>query len=268
MDHSQQVRAHRRRYGGSDRTRPFFRNPEYVRNNSLSKAKDLGISRGFLWETRASLGGITGTNTLFYKFTTTEETRIGARRISENRYTDSDVRVAIASENLDAIALGDDGFGWAATPTTTQISQLPPIIEYLGYVDQGFWQGGFSEYDDQVIARPYVAVSTIDDTLQGLAAGSPWAKLFPPGTYYLIISTDQWYQQDVRVQLAALAANELSGDCTFAFEPGGRTNATQIGGNLDLLLMPSGRLRDELETAGTADLMLEPAANLQITSPV
>lgn len=268
MDVTDQIRQHRRTYGSSDNTRAHFTLPEYVLWGSPKRALDLGIAKEFKWELIDTIGSVDGTNTFFIRFTTTQETRIGARRVSVHPQYDVNVYIRLADGNLDPIALGADGYAGSGQPTTAEILALPPQVTYIGYVVPFYWFTGYCVEDESRIEQSTYSLNLGDESLEAFARGSPFATILPPGTYYLIVGTGEWQQQPFHVQLAAIGALDLEATAEFKLELFGRESTSQLEGDVTLALSPQARFTNFFEVQSDIDFGFTPSGSIDITSPV
>ena len=65
-------------YGGSDKSSPSFLRPEHVKYNTPAKAKNLGVVFNLNTTLTGTVGSEAGTNTLYFKVTTSGESDLRA----------------------------------------------------------------------------------------------------------------------------------------------------------------------------------------------
>ena len=98
-------------YGGSDKSSPSFLRPEHVKYNTPAKAKNLGIVFNLNTTLTGTIGSEAGTNTLYFKVTTSGESDLRVVKNALNKYTDQYISFGLLNEHLDQIRIQPNGFG-------------------------------------------------------------------------------------------------------------------------------------------------------------
>ena len=74
-------------YGGSDKSSPSFLRPEHVKYNTPAKAKNLGIVFNLNTTLTGTIGSEAGTNTLYFKVTTSGESDLRVLKNTLNSFS-------------------------------------------------------------------------------------------------------------------------------------------------------------------------------------
>ncbi len=98
-------------YGGSDKSSPSFLRPEHVKYNTPAKAKNLGIVFNLNTTLTGTVGSEAGTNTLYFKVTTSGESDLRVVKNALNKYTDQYISFGLLNEHLDQVRIQPNGFG-------------------------------------------------------------------------------------------------------------------------------------------------------------
>ena len=98
-------------YGGSDKSSPSFLRPEHVKYNTPAKAKNLGVVFNLNTTLTGTVGSEAGTNTLYFKVTTSGESDLRVVKNALNKYTDQYISFGLLNEQLDQIRIQPNGFG-------------------------------------------------------------------------------------------------------------------------------------------------------------
>lgn len=133
-------------YGGSDSTRANFNRPRYTVHASKGSPRNLGTHSRADITVKGEIGAESGSQTLFFRFETTEEARVEARGIRINGYTDQYISLDLRDES--GIALTYERLG---EETADAVATAKRYIE-AGYTICDYWQTGYVEKDCEVIA--------------------------------------------------------------------------------------------------------------------
>jgi hypothetical protein len=263
MDQSPQEVALVRGYGGSDTTQPSFNRPRYVRYASIHEPKDFGVVEFLRLDIEGDIGAQSGSQTLFFRFTTTKPARIGLRRVSLNRYTDQYVSISLRNGNGEQIPLGIDGFANSQIIDVTGLELLAPEPLDVGYVDCGYWFTGYAQYDCfKLIFPPRIFSGDPDDPFDSVSG-----ELLPAGQYTFVVSSSQWPQVPYRIQAVVSPQVELAGTADIDISGFGRLALADLAGVADLEITPTGRLIEAYDLEGLSDLEIRPQATLNRQSP-
>lgn len=256
-------------YGGSDNTSPSFNRPRYVRFASSSTAADLGSFE----EDDLSIGGFigaeSGTQTLFFRFTLTEEARLGIDFGTGNPYLDQYVALALKAPTGRWIPLEDVRLVQApAAVVTTAAGSVTPgdpnAPSADSYADPDYWFFGYTELDGGIPVPPPLPPGQVDP-LAGKRI--PRSTLFPAGEYLVSVTSSQWPQLPFRFQLVTRGNPHLHAAATVDLDPTARLSLVKIGGSADIQISPRSRIRSLLSIAGGADVAVEPRLTLRRVSP-
>lgn len=268
MDQSASVAVITRSYGGSDSTKPSFNRPEFVRFGSRQNARDLGAHVGLDVRIEGPIGGECGSQALFFKFSTTQPCRIGARLLHGDRYTNQYISISLRDSADNPLPLGVDGFVGSSTYELQGARADSLELLEAGYVLRDYWQAGYAVYDYTYIPR----LQPGDDDGNGVFT-SAYASQMPPSTYLLIVSSSQWAHVPFTVQLVAIPNVTLAGSATLTLEPQGRLTLRKLEGVASLELTPEATLGSsktipiDPSQSAVADLGLEPRGTLRRRSP-
>jgi hypothetical protein len=250
-------------YGGSDSTLPNFNRPSYVRFFSVHQPRDFGAVPFLRLDLEGLVGAESGTQTLFFSFTTTKPARIGLRRINTNRYTDQYISIGLRDPDGKQVPLGADGFARSSVIDIVSIELLDPLEADIGYAVCGYWDKGYAEYDCFKVFRPSrIQTGDPDDPFESLGG-----ELMPPGRYVFTVSSSQWPQLPYRIQAIVAPQVDLAGAAEFRLEPQGRLAIQLLRGSADLSLAVTGRIAQTFDLGGVAGLALDVRANLNRQSP-
>jgi hypothetical protein len=263
MDQSVAELAARAAYGGSDATVPSFNFPAYVRFASVHEPRDFGVVETLKLDLQGLVGAESGTQTLFFSFTLAQPAKIGLRRIRLNPYTDQYISTSLRDGGGNQIPLGVDGFARSGIDDAFAFEILEPIEVDIGYVNCGYWDNGYAEYDCFRVPLPARNLSgDPEDPFEPIDA-----ELLPAGEYVFTVSSSQWPKLPYRIQLVAAPQPALSGTAGGRLDGSARLTlnllAGAAGGRLDL----QGAIQRELNLSGGADLVLAPTATLDRQSP-
>jgi hypothetical protein len=129
-------------YAAPASTDPSFNRPRYVRQNTLSKARDLGVQEDLLIIATGTLGTESGTNTLFYKVRIENPSKLGIRTPFLTTQQRRWITVGILDANRKPIPLDKQGFGMPGQKDygdTSDPGVLLPAGEYYFTVTTNQW---------------------------------------------------------------------------------------------------------------------------------
>lgn len=130
-------------YGGSVNTGPSFLRPEYVQNNSFAKARDLGVVANLAATLKGVIGTERGTNTLYFKVTSTNKSDIRINKNPVSKYTDQYISVGLLGEDKKQITRSPDGFAYTNEIINTNIQESRltlPTGTYYFTISNSQWQ--------------------------------------------------------------------------------------------------------------------------------
>lgn len=265
LDESAAVLASTVAYGGSDSTAPSFNRSVYVRHTSRHSPKDLGEFRELDLRVKGDIGAELGSQTLFLRFRTSEEARIGLRGICLNRYTDQYISFGIKDSAGSPLTLdqltGDGAVSAFGVPAPTD--ELPGID--VGYVLCGYWASGYAEQDCAIV-RP-LAGAAGDDGLDPRLYYGPIGGRLPEGDYELVIATSQWAKLPYELQLVIAPNPLLLGSAPIELPARGRLTLSPVAGTAAVNLPASGRLVLTYGLQGAAGVLMPASGTLGRTSP-
>lgn len=293
-DHSPQVRRFREAYGGSDRAASFFRTPEYVKYNSLSKARDLGRFTELRTQTSNTVGGITGTNTRFYKVTLAEEARFGARLVGAPQCAIDWICLHVINAHLDRLPMDPSGYVNTeelvpTRPTETRTStsterETITVVSIARYCPPGYFEAGYTFELSTIITEDGSQITTDltdfalelaqtqqlgADTLDSFALESYKASILPAGTYYILVTTERWHETPYDLQIIiAPRARDLEGNLSFTLSPSLDTGVKQLSAELSATFAPYGRFQEHIALSGDASLSFMPVLGLAVITPL
>ena len=244
-------------YGGSDRSSPSFLRPEHVKYNSPSKAKDLGIVVNLNTTVTGSVGSELGTNTLYFKVTTTGESDLKVVKNALNKYEDQYISFGVLNKHFDQVSLRPDGFAYQNEIENTEILegnlQLPPSTYYIT-VCNSQWQALPFSVSIKVIR--YLLLNGTATGRNELTGRIGLVKLFgeAPGT------TDNSLTFTPLSQL-----DEMSGTVIGRSEGSG--TLTIMKGTILGRMVPYGRLKMYWRVSGTVSGSNANVATLTSTAP-
>lgn len=256
LDQSEDLEARRRWYGGSDRAAPSLNRLQYVKANSIAKARDLGEVLFLALEVSGELGSQVGSNTVYIKCRTSQLSRLGLRSLNLNKYENKYISLGILGSDRKPLQRSDEGFA-LSTESLDNDSLLPQGIERQA---QFFPQGEFFftissssfsaiPYEVELIVEPQgylagVALGTLTASsrialvkLTGLASAAQLAE----GTLQPV---------ELIVRLAGVASGANTAEVTM-FVPRGSAFCQDL---------TAGRLQMNYRAAGVASGSALPAA--------
>lgn len=127
-DQSDDLEARRRWYGGSDRAAPSLNRLQYVKANSIAKARDLGDVLFLSLEVSGELGSQVGSNTVYIKARTSQLSRLGLRSLSLNKYENKYISLGFLDADRKPLQRNAQGFA-LSTESLDNDTLLPQGIE-------------------------------------------------------------------------------------------------------------------------------------------
>lgn len=124
-DQSDDIEARRRAYGGSDRAAPSMNRLQYVKANSIAKARQLGQVVFLDLVVSGELGSQVGSSTVFLKARTSQKSRIGLRNLNTNPHEAKYISLGVLGADLRPLQRNVDGFALSTGPVLQP--NLPPI---------------------------------------------------------------------------------------------------------------------------------------------
>jgi hypothetical protein len=250
-------------YGGSNSTVPSFNWPAYVRFASVHEPRDFGVVTTLRLDLEGLVGAESGTQTLFFSFTLLEPAKVGLRRVRLNPYTDQYISIGLRDSDGKQVPLGADGFARSSINDRLEFEVLANIPTEIGYVECGYWDKGYAEYDCFVVFPPARNLDgAADDPFDPLDA-----EPLPEGKYVFTVSSSQWPKLPYRIQLVAAPQLSLSGEAGGRLDGSGRLTLTLLSGAAGGTLSPVGAIQRELSLSGVAEFSLKPSATLARQSP-
>lgn len=140
--------------GGSEPSYPSFIRPKYVRFNSVSKARDLGLVNNIFTQFAGQIGSQVGTNTIFFKITTTGPADLRIKKNPLNRFTDGYLSVGILDEDRKPVPQTNTGFAYQNEVVNTDVSEFENYVPggvYYFTLSSSQWQALDFSIDVQVI---------------------------------------------------------------------------------------------------------------------
>lgn len=286
-NHSPQVNRFKATYGGSTRQAPFFRTPETVRYNSLSKARQLGALRELRTTLDGRLGGINGTNSHFLQITLTETARLGARLVDASHCAIDWICIHFMDASRRSLVYGASGFVNSPDDSSTIQATSSSTTQLVGidaYVSVDYWQSGYTsailtisdggggttelDYDTylETLARN---TSITPGSLEEFALQGQLADPLPAGTYTILLTTTRWQDTPYQLQVVALPlSRDIEGTAVFTLEPAADTGVRQLDGDIALSFSPYARLKETIDLDGNTASQLAPRADMAVTSPL
>lgn len=264
MDQSAAEVAIARAYGGSDSTESNFNRPAYVRFGSVHEPRDFGVVETLRLDIQGRVGAESGTQTLFFSFTTNKPAKIGLRRVRLNPRTDQYITIALRDPDGRQVPLGIDGYASSRLNDDFQIEQSLPVSVDIGYVECGYWDTGYAEYDCFRVLRPgrVLFSGDPDDSFEPFDA-----ELLPAGRYTFTVSSSQWSKLPYRIQAVVAPQVDLGGQVGGSLNLEGRFTLRQLSGQAVAQLRLEGGVQRTLSMEGIADLALTLRATLIRQSP-
>lgn len=230
--------------GGSDPSYPTFIRPRYVRFNSVAKARDLGLINNIFTQFAGQIGTQVGTNTIFFKVTTTGPADLRIKKNSVNRFTDGYLSVGILDENRKPVPQTDTGFAYQNEVVNTPESEFENYVPggtYYFTLTSSQWQALDFNIDIQVIRfRELGGVATWEVRPYGRF---PFAKMRGAATLSLPAVTT--IPRDDTIA-------RLSGNA--AFDSASAGTITIMQGVALLAMSPRGRLLTNHKLSGVATM--------------
>ena len=244
-------------YGGSDKSSPSFLRPEHVKYNNPSKAKNLGIVFNLNTTLTGQVGSEAGTNTLYFKVTTSGESDLRVIKNSLNKYTDQYISFGLLNEHLDQVSIGHNGFAYKNeienTDTRESNLQLPRGTYYLTICNSQWQELPFS------VSFQVIRYLLLDGTATGrneLTGRIGLVKLF--GTATGVSEADLTF-----TPLSAL--DEINGTIIGQSEASGEL--TIMKGTIIGRMVPYGRLKMYWRVSGSISGSSANVATLTSTAP-
>lgn len=132
---SETYEAIRTSYGGSDVTSPSFLRPYYVQYNAVTKAKDLGRTEILIADVEGTVGGHSGTNTIYVKVELARDLELRVRKRATGATTDRLVRVGVLDGDRRPLPLTEDGYAFLNDIHNTDVDEsyarLPAGVYYV-----------------------------------------------------------------------------------------------------------------------------------------
>ena len=129
--------------GGSDSSTPSFLRTSFVRYSNVHSARDLGPLNNFLGELKGTVGGESGTNTIFIRLETLGASDIRFTKNVVNKYTDRFISIGVLDSNRKQVELNDYGFAYKNdihnTDTDESLQSLPAGVYYFT-ISTNQWQ--------------------------------------------------------------------------------------------------------------------------------
>jgi len=250
-------------YGGSDAMAPSFNFPAYVRFTSVHEPRDFGVVETLRLDLEGVVGAESGTQTLFFSFTLLRPAKVGLRRVLINPYTDQYISIALRDSDGQQLPLGVDGFARSRITDRFEFELQSSVAADIGYVDCGYWETGYAEYDCFLVFPPARNLSgAADDPFDPLDA-----EPLPEGKYVFTVSSSQWPKLPYRIQLVAAPQLFLAGEVGGRLDASGRLTLVLLQGVAGGQLLTEGSIGRELNLSGTAQIGLVPVATLARQSP-
>jgi len=266
MDQAASQRASIAQYGGSDTASPSFNRPSYVLYTSVNHPKDFGSVRQIDLDIEGVVGAESGSQTLFFTFTTLLLSRITLRRVLLNPYTDQYVSVSLRN-NEGSVLLSYDGFSYSLPDSPASLGAAPVPIFDLGYVSCGYWVTGYGENDCQQTSPRATPVGSGGAAALGVELASASTEIVPPGPYRVVVSSSEWPQLPYRFLLNVGLVGELSGASDLQDQSRAQLGLTKPVGEARLRLVPMGALVRSIALEGTATSQAVPSGTVTRTSP-
>ena len=132
---SELYEAIRTGYGGSDSTAPSFIRPYYVQYNAVTKAKDLGRTEILIADVAGTVGGHSGTNTIYVKVELARDLELRVRKRATGATTDRLVRVGVLDGDRRPLPIDEDGYAFLNDIHNTDVNEsyarLPAGVYYV-----------------------------------------------------------------------------------------------------------------------------------------
>ena len=246
-------------YGGSDDTRTSFNRSRYTVHASKGDPKDLGEHSSTEITIKGEIGAENGSQTLFFRFRTTEEARVEVRGVRINRYTDQYISLDLRDGSGRALTLEQ-----LSGDVVEDSVALAGLGIPTGYVTCGYWETGYAELDCALAPAAGIRVEPKGMDLYYERIGATASA----GTYDLVVSTSQWTRlpYELRVIVDPLVV-ALSGEAAVEVEATGRLALAAPAGEALISMPASGRLIETRLLQGEASAAVPATGRLDRTSP-
>lgn len=248
----------RRRYTATEPTGPSAIRPQYLKYNSISKARDLGVQDNLLLGVIGTVGGRSGANTLYFKVTLQGPARLGMFKIASTAQDDRWLTLGLLDGNHKPINLGENGFG---VPPLLPYTYDGPVITALPEGTYYFTVGSnqWADIDFQVLLA-VISYAAMEGT----------ALLTLPNQARLaMVQMDGVASLDDRSE-ASIPSREfldlMAGPATLNLVGEGPYVSTRRGTAV-LELQASARFTTFFYVDGAASMNLQGTADLSVTSP-
>ena len=264
LDVSRDKRLRRQRYGSSDRTAPFFENPQYVKYNSLLKRYELGDVFNFDGRFEAPIGTVSGTNTLFLSFTTVMSTRFRALVLEpDGGYAASQLSFSLRHASgaiipLDRTLLPDPS-------ASVEVGFAPVSNSNSPYADFGYWDQGYTDSDDQPIVD--LAPLEFSEPAEARLYAAYTAVDLPSGGYVLAISSRAWTETPLTLDLTLRASTLLSGEASSTTSANLRLSLARLFGEATGSDLTTGYVPRTVGVSGEATKLDLSTLAVTVTSP-
>lgn len=243
--------------GGSEPSYPSFIRPQYVRFNSVVKARDLGLLNNIYVNFAGKVGSQVGASTVFFKLETTGPADLRISKNPINRFTDGYISVGLLNDQRKPVPTTANGFGFrndiANTPANEYEEYLPGGVYYFT-VSSNQWQALDFDITIQVIRfRELSGRAEVSMTPYGrlpLAKMRGVAGLAAP--FMAIIPPDNIIKRFIGV-------SQLNST--------GRGTITIMQGAAVMAMVPRGRLLTNHKLNGVATMNCAPVATLSSAPP-
>lgn len=255
-DQSDDLEARRRWYGGSDRAAPSLNRLQYVKANSISKARDLGDVLFLSLDVSGELGSQVGSNTVFVKVRTSQLSRLGLRNLNTNKYESKYISLGVLGADCKPLQRNANGFALS----TESLDDDSLLAQGLERQVQFFPAGEFffTISSSSFSAIPYEVELIVEP--QGYLAGEVLGTQTAHGRIGLIkltgVTTGSHFAEgafqsvELIIRLAGVASAESFAEVTL-FVPRGSAFCQDL---------TAGRLQMNYRAAGTAQGSCLPTA--------
>jgi hypothetical protein len=244
-------------YGGSDKTSGSFLRSDYVKYNTISKARDLGTVVNYNSTITGKVGSECGTNTVYFKLKTSGSADLLITRNSLNKYEDKYISVGILGSDHKPVPRTTAGYAYQNEITNTDekesLLQLPQDTYYFT-VNNSQWQS--LSYSITIRVFLYRELSGVASGTAAPYARLPLAKLFGTADWTGPMSGTIPVPSTIK---ALIGSASVSASPTFTLTPfaGAITGAMSPYGTIPATWRISGAI------TGTSDNV----ATLTVTSP-
>ena len=219
---SERIQNLRAFYGGSDNTTPFFDRPQYVKHNSIGKARDLGALPFGSYDIQGLINTKAGSNTIFIAFTLPLASRLLIQVPDSGGFTIKEglslsltrlprTLLPLVEERRVLTLDGMPADSLNSTVSTIEFTATRQGGQADPYVDFDYWVQGYTDGDSQpIFEQSTVFTPSAQAFLDEFSVFS--IPHLAAGDYRLALSSLTWRELPYRVLLRWYPWVPLSGE--------------------------------------------------------